>query len=524
VIAGGRASTWWANGAGVKQGDLCSPVLYSVFINDVVTALHARNVGVRVSDRLPLLSVLLYADDQVLLADSPEQLQTMMDLVEEYATRWRFRLNCKKSAVMVYGSSPGAHPPRLWWFGGDLVAERTSYRYLGVILQADGGFTLHGLDLLQRGRRRLGMLRHRFLRGGRLPGSLGRVLIMAHMFGVLEYGAAVWSCQLPACAPQIDALWRLACRATLGAPRFLHSAAALGDLELLPLHIRRAMLIATLYHKVAAAPVGSIVSEVFHARRRQFLGMPHHPLLHFTWLQQVDEALRLLGLSEHFLHLEDEDLEGGLLKGAIWKTKVLLGARAAMAQWWRAELARHGPSMDLLSLICPDGPARARYIEARGGRQKSFLASLRAGSLPLRQCAPACRFARFDALAVDELCRLCGTEDESLLHFIFRCPVLGALRRLADPFWASFSPDLLGIAKVLSGFSGSAHGFQRVTRCWFRMWCFRNDCLRLDPVSFQLRWPGAVQPLAAAAAAAVVAAAAGAPPAVVVGAVAAAPG
>jgi hypothetical protein len=321
---------------------------------------------------------------------------------------------------------------------------------------------------------------------------------MAHLFGILEYGAAVWSCQAPACVPQIDALWMLACRAMLGAPRYLHSAAALGDLELLPLHIRRAMLIATLYHKVAAAPSGSIVSEVFLARRRQFLG---GAALHHTWLQQVEDALRLLGLSEHFLQLEDEDLVDGLLRGGVWKVKVLLGARSAMTQWWRAELARHGPPMALLSLVCPAGPARAKYIEARGGRLKGFLASLRAGSLPLRQCAPACRFARFDALAADELCRLCGAEDESLVHFIFRCPALGALRRQADPFWANFSPDLVGIAKVLAGFSGSPHGFQSVTRCWFRMWCFRNDCLRLDPESFQLRWPGAAQPLPVAAAA-----------------------
>ena len=44
---------------------------------------------------------------------------------------------------------------------------------------------------------------------------------------------------------------------------------------------------------------------------------------------------------------------------------------------------------------------------------------------------------------------------------------------------------------MLSGFSGAPLGFVRLTGCWFRMWRFREDCLRLpDDESFALRWPG----------------------------------
>ena len=494
IAAEGRTSSWWSNGAGVKQGDVCSPILYSVFINDVVSEFRLRHLGVRVSDRLPLLPALLYADDQALLADSPEQLQTMMDVLAEYASRWLFRLNPKKSAVMVYGTSHRIHPPRLWWLGGDLVAERSSYRYLGVILQADGGFSEHVLDLLDRGRRRLAAVRHRFLRGGRLPGKLARVLIMANMFGVLEYGAAIWSCDPPHGSADLDVLWKAACRAAVGAPRYVHSAAVLGDLDLHPLHIRRALHVASLYFKVAAAPPGSIVAEIFGARRRQFLGGAALPLSH-TWLQQVGEALQLLGLSEHFLQLEEQNLINGPLKRGVWRAKMLLGARAAMQSWWRSEVVRHSPFMDLLERTCPNGPRRARYVQSRAGRLKGFLSSLRAGSLPVRQCAPACRYARFDRDAVDDGCRLCGLEEESVLHFLFRCPSLDAVRRLGDPFWSRIPTSLDGVAIVLSGFSGSPHGFHGLTNCWFRMWRFRDDALRVNSETFALRWPGFVRPV-----------------------------
>ena len=496
IVAEGRASSWWTNSAGVKQGDVCSPLLYSVFISDVVAALRERGLGVHVSDRLRALSALLYADDQVLIATSPEELQSMMDVVAEYAERWQFHLNAKKSAVMVYNGSRRVHPLRVWWLAGNLVEECSSYRYLGVIFQADGGFEMHVRDLLGRGQRRLGALRHRFLRGGRLPGGLARVLIMAHMFGILEYGAAIWCCALPPAAlmDKVEALWKRSCRAAVGARSFTHSAAVLGDLELWPLHIRRAVVTASLYHKVAAAPLGSIVAEVFRARRQQFLGGGGHmPLLH-TWLQQVKDALRMLGLSAHFLQLEEADPAEGRMPRAMWSSKVRSGARAAMVAWWRSEVERHSPHLELLRRLCPDGPTRQRYIESRAGRLKGFLAEMRAGSLPLRLGAPNCRYARFDAKAADDLCRLCGSEDECLLHFLFRCPALEVLRRAADPFWARITPDLDGVVKVLSGFPGSSHGFERVTGCWFRMWRFREDCLRLtDDVAFALRWPGLVR-------------------------------
>ena len=45
------------------------------------------------------VSLLLYADDIVLIADTPEKLQEMLEVVTEYSRRWRFELSNKKSQV-----------------------------------------------------------------------------------------------------------------------------------------------------------------------------------------------------------------------------------------------------------------------------------------------------------------------------------------------------------------------------------------------------------------------------------------
>ena len=62
---------------GVRQGDNLSPSLFSLYINDFARAINDLNVGV------PLLntsvSILLYADDVVLVAESEANLQSMLN-------------------------------------------------------------------------------------------------------------------------------------------------------------------------------------------------------------------------------------------------------------------------------------------------------------------------------------------------------------------------------------------------------------------------------------------------------------
>ena len=45
----------------------------------------------------------MYADDIVLVADSGMELQTMLEVVQEYVMRWRMKFYSRKSKIMVVG-------------------------------------------------------------------------------------------------------------------------------------------------------------------------------------------------------------------------------------------------------------------------------------------------------------------------------------------------------------------------------------------------------------------------------------
>jgi len=47
----------------------------------------------------------MYADDLALVASSPEELQQMLDIVSDYASKRRYQLNSTKSVILVFGES-----------------------------------------------------------------------------------------------------------------------------------------------------------------------------------------------------------------------------------------------------------------------------------------------------------------------------------------------------------------------------------------------------------------------------------
>ena len=72
---------------GVKQGAVLSPLLYSLFVNDLLVELEQSGLGMRMDNIF--CGAPMYADDLALIASSPEDLQSMIDIVAQYATKWR---------------------------------------------------------------------------------------------------------------------------------------------------------------------------------------------------------------------------------------------------------------------------------------------------------------------------------------------------------------------------------------------------------------------------------------------------
>ena len=77
----GTHTEWFCANSGLKQGCILSPQLFNMFANDLVHAMNELNCGLSYSD-VDHVSILLYADDVVLLSDDELKMQTVCWLNE----------------------------------------------------------------------------------------------------------------------------------------------------------------------------------------------------------------------------------------------------------------------------------------------------------------------------------------------------------------------------------------------------------------------------------------------------------
>ena len=68
---------------GVRQGAILSPLLYSIFADELLNLPSTSGLGVRVNSIY--IGVPMYADDLALIAESPQKLQAMLNIVHSYA-------------------------------------------------------------------------------------------------------------------------------------------------------------------------------------------------------------------------------------------------------------------------------------------------------------------------------------------------------------------------------------------------------------------------------------------------------
>ena len=86
---------------GLKQGDPSSPLLFMLFINDLVDNINANLENIFELDEL-MLFIILYADDAVVFAKSKESLQSLLNDIELYCGTWGLKINTRKTKVMIF--------------------------------------------------------------------------------------------------------------------------------------------------------------------------------------------------------------------------------------------------------------------------------------------------------------------------------------------------------------------------------------------------------------------------------------
>lgn len=197
VFVNGKKSDFFESGIGLRQGENLSPVLFSLYVNDLESYLMQQNVTpiemkLRSIDDEPWLKllVLLYADDTVILSDTPAGLQHCLDKICEYCRQWKLVINKEKTKAMVFERRKSAILP-VFFINGQEIETVCEFKYLGVVFTHTGSFRKHLALLVEQARKAMFYVLNR-VQEYSLDIDVALQLFDAMVSPILTFGGEVW--------------------------------------------------------------------------------------------------------------------------------------------------------------------------------------------------------------------------------------------------------------------------------------------------------------------------------------------
>ena len=186
VRTGHGRTDWFQIGKGVRQGCILSPFLFNFYAEYIMrnSGLEETQAGIKIARRD--ISNLKYADDTTLMAESEEELKSLLMKVKEESEKVGLTLNIQKTKIMASG------PITSWQIDGETVKTVSDFVFWGSKITADGDCSHEIKRRLLLGRKVMTNLDSTLkLRDITLPINIR--LVKAMVFPVVMYGCESWT-------------------------------------------------------------------------------------------------------------------------------------------------------------------------------------------------------------------------------------------------------------------------------------------------------------------------------------------
>ena len=117
---------WFQIGKGVRQGCILSPCLFNSYAEYIMrnAGLEEAQAGIKISGRN--INNLRYAHDTTLMAESEEELKSLLMKVKEKSEKFGLKLNIQKTKIMP------SSPITSWQIDGKTVETVANFIFLGL--------------------------------------------------------------------------------------------------------------------------------------------------------------------------------------------------------------------------------------------------------------------------------------------------------------------------------------------------------------------------------------------------------
>jgi hypothetical protein len=374
-----------------------------MYLNSLALSVKALTMGVDIDNYN--VSLLLYADDIVLIAPNANNLQIMLNNVFQWCSKWRMTVNTEKTQIVHFRPVNTRLTSSSFIFNNVVLQVVSEYKYLGVYFDEFLTFKKTATVLSESASRALGAIRYRLKYLKECRYSSFTKLFTSCVIPIMEYGASVWGTKL---FENIERVQHKAIRYFLGVPRFALIHMLLGDMGWVSCFTRHKLCIIRLWNRLTSLLPYRLTSKVF-------LWDLGYSANSGSWSYCAKTVLDELNMLECFNNIEPCDLVCSFNKlKQIYETN------------WNQE-RYNKPKLRYYNMFktCFD---QENYLSMNISKYyRSLFAQFRAGILPLQV-----EVGRFRGLPLEErLCVLCPlglVEDE--YHFLCVCYKYHDLRNI----------------------------------------------------------------------------------------------
>ena len=205
VIIDGSYSSPCHVTSGVPQGSVLGPVLFLIYINDIIANIHSQ--------------LRLFADDCLLYrpihsSDDHKILQSDLDSLSSWADIWQMEFNVKKCCIMQISAlhSTSSFPYKMYDIPLQFVKN---HHYLGILLDNKLSWTPHINSLCSKANHLLGFLRRTL---HHCPSNLKEHAYKQIVLPSIEYCSSIWDPHQKSFIHKLEMIQHRAARFVLNKP------------------------------------------------------------------------------------------------------------------------------------------------------------------------------------------------------------------------------------------------------------------------------------------------------------------
>ena len=252
VCLNGEYSEWGALMAGVPQGSILGPLLFLIFINDLVEVIQYCQMRLFADDTCVYLSI-----------DNRERACNLvnfdLEAIHEWSRKWLvdFSVPKTKSLIISNKADRDENPPVE--MNGTVLDDVHSHKHLGVILNQTLTWTSHIDEICVKAMKRLDVIQHIKFKVSR--NCLQRYY-MSFVLPVLEYADSLWNGAYDQDLNRLDKVHIRAMRIITGATQRSSTQALYGELGWHTLAQRRSIHRLRLFYKIKYNLAPSYLSQL----------------------------------------------------------------------------------------------------------------------------------------------------------------------------------------------------------------------------------------------------------------------